>query len=117
MSVEKQCELLGLARSSYYYQPCGESAENLALMRLLDQLHLDDPTKGARLLQQDLLEKGYVVNLKRVRRLVKLIGIEAIYSKPNLSKMNAEHKKYPYLLRNMTIEAPNQVWAICYLMR
>src|SRR4051794_2458910 len=86
LSLGKQCELLGLARSSFYYQPCPESAENLALMRMMDELHLDDPTKGARLLQHDLLEKGCLLNLKRVRRLMKLMALQALYPKPNLSK-------------------------------
>lgn len=111
LSIQKQCHLLGLARSTFYYEPCPESAENLVLMRLMDELYLDDPTKGGRLLQQDLWEKGYRVNLKRVRRLMKKMGLEAIYPKPNLSQNNAEHQKFPYLLRNEVIVACNQVWA------
>lgn len=111
LSISRQCELLGLSRSSFYYQPCPESAENLTLMRTLDELHLEDPTKGARLLQQDLLGEDYQINLKRVRRLMQVMGLEAIYPKPNLSKEDKEHEKYPYLLRNITIERINQVWA------
>lgn len=111
LSIEKQCDLIGLARTTFYYQPCPESAENLVLMRLMDELYLEDPTKGARLLHQDLLEKNYLVNLKRVRRLMKKMGLEAIYPKPNLSKVNSEHQKFPYLLRNQAIDKTNQVWA------
>jgi len=111
LSIQKQCDLLGLARSTFYYTPCPESPENLILMRLMDQFYLEDPTKGARLLHQDLLEKNYSVNLKRVRRLMKKMGLEAIYPKPNLSKGNSEHQKFPYLLKNEQIEACNQVWA------
>jgi putative transposase len=117
LSIQKQCLLLGLARSTFYYEPCPESPENLVLMRLMDKLYLDDPTKGARLLHQDLLGKSYAVNLKRVRRLMKLMGLAAIYPKPHLSKGNSEHQKFPYLLKNEVIEASNQVWAsdITYL--
>jgi putative transposase len=111
LSIVKQCELLDLSRSTYYYVPCPESAENLKLMRILDELYLDDPTKGARLLHQDLLEKEFIVNIKRVRRLMKLMDIEAIYPKPSLSKSNIAHQKYPYLLKNVVISHPNQVWA------
>lgn len=111
LSIEKQCGLLGLARSTFYYEPCPESPENLILMRLMDELYLADPTKGVRLLHQDLLEKSYPVNLKRVRRLMKKMGLEAIYPRPNLSKGNAEYQKFPYLLKNEPIEACNQVWA------
>lgn len=111
LSISRQCELVGLSRSSFYYHPCPESAENLALMRIIDELHLEDPTKGARLLQQDLLEQGHLINLKRVRRLMQIMDLQAIYPRPNLSKKDKEHEKYPYLLRNMSIERINQVWA------
>jgi putative transposase len=117
LSIEKQCHLLGLARSTFYYEPVAESTENLVLMRIMDELYLADPTKGGRLLHQDLLAKNYSVNLKRVRRLMKKMGLEAIYPKPHLAKGNSEHQKFPYLLRNESIIAPNQVWAsdITYL--
>jgi putative transposase len=111
LSLEKQCHLLGLARSTFYYEPIPESAENLVLMRIMDELYLADPTKGGRLLHQDLLAKNYGVNLKRVRRLMKKMGLEAIYPRPKLSNRNLEHQIFPYLLRNEPIIAPNQVWA------
>jgi len=119
LSISGQCELLSLSRSGFYYQPCRERAENLALMRMMDELHLEDPTKGARLLQQDLLEKGHLINLKRVRRLLPMMDLQAIYPKPNLSKEDKEDEKHPYLLRNMNIERINQVWAsdITYVPR
>lgn len=111
LSIVKQCELLDLSRSSYYYKLCPESTENLQLMRILDELYLDDPSKGARLLHQDLLEKGFLVNIKRVRRLMKLMGIEAIYPKPSFSKSTIREQTYPYLLKNKVISYQNQVWA------
>lgn len=80
-------------------------------MRILDELYLDDPTKGARLLHQDLRGLGYQVNLKRIRRLLKKMWLEAIYPKPVLSKANHGHEKFPYLLKNKEISLPNQVWA------
>lgn len=111
LSIGRQCDLVGLSRSSFYYQPCQESAENLAFMRILDELHLEDPTKGARLLQQDLLEKGHLVNLKRVRRLMRIMDLQAICPRPDLSKEDRQDEKHPYLLRNISIERINQVWA------
>lgn len=111
MSLEKQCELLGLSRSSYYYQPCGESAENLALMRVIDKLYTKYPFYGARRLVANLPVDYHPISLKRVRRLMKLMGIEAIYPKPNLSRPDSEHKIFPYLLRGKKIEKVNQVWS------
>jgi putative transposase len=111
LSVSRQCDLLGLARSTFYYEVCQESTENLVLMRLMDEVYFSDPTKGARLLHQDLLEKGFLINLKRVRRLMKKMGLEAIYPKPNLSKGDTREQKYPYLLKNKVITSCNQVWA------
>lgn len=111
LSISRQCELVGLARSSFYYQPLAESEQNLALMQRLDQLHLDDPTKGGRLLWQDLVAEGHRVNLKRIRRLMRLMALETLYCKPNLSKAAKEKEVHPYLLRNLKIETINQVWA------
>lgn len=111
LSIVRQCGLVGLARSSFYYQPLVESEQNLALMRRIDRLHLDDPTKGGRLLWQDLLAEGHRVNLKRVRRLMKRMAIETLYCKPDLSKVVKEKEVHPYLLRHLKIEALNQVWA------
>lgn len=111
LSIEKQCELLGLSRSSYYYQPCGESSENLALMNAIDKLYTKYPFYGARRLRVNLPVEFHSVNIKKVRRLMKLMGIEAIYPKPNLSIPDLQHKIYPYLLRGIKIERINQVWS------
>lgn len=111
LSIEKQCELLGLSRSSYYYQPCGESSKNLALMNAIDKLYTKYPFYGARRLRVNLPVEFQSVNIKKVRRLMKLMGIEAIYPKPNLSIPDLQHKIYPYLLRGIKIERINQVWS------
>jgi putative transposase len=111
ISIERQCELLGLARSSYYYEPCLENEENLTLMRLLDKQYLDTPYYGIRRMQWFLQQQGYRVNHKKVARLLQLMGLEAIYPKPNLSKRNLAHKIYPYLLRGIKIEQVNHVWS------
>jgi putative transposase len=111
LSIGRQCELLGLSRSTYYYQPCEESAENLALMKVIDELYTRHPFYGARRIAVNLPAQYHPINVKRVRRLMKLMGIEAIYPKPNLSKPNSDHKVFPYLLRNMKIEKVNQVWS------
>jgi putative transposase len=103
--------LLGLSRSGYYYQPCPESEENLTLMRLLDEQYMDTPYYGIRRMQWVLQQKGYQVNHKKVARLLRLMGLEAVYPKPNLSKANLAHKIYPYLLRGVKIEQANQVWS------
>lgn len=113
LSITRQCDLLGLSRASYYYTAAPESAENLRLMRLLDEQYTRVPTYGilkmtAWLNDQDL---GFVVNHKRVQRLLRVMGIEAIYPKPRLSQTSAGHRVYPYLLRGVTITRPNQVWS------
>lgn len=111
LSVVGQCELLGLNRSSVYYQPVGESALNLELMRLIDQQYTKAPFYGSRRMAAWLQRQGYDVNRKRVQRLMRLMGIEAIYPRPNTSRPNEEHKIYPYLLQDVAIVRPNQVWA------
>lgn len=111
MSIEKQCELLGLSRSSYYYEPRGESAENLVLMRAIDKLYTKCPYYGARRLSVNLPTEFQPINVKKVGRLMKLMGIEAIYPKPNLSIPDLQHKIYPYLLRGIKIERINHVWS------
>ena len=111
MSIEKQCELLGLSRSSYYYEPRDESAENLALMRAIDKLYTKCPFYGARRLSVNLPTEFQPINVKKMRRLMKLMGIEAIYPKPNLSIPDVQHKIYPYLLRGKKIERVNHVWS------
>ena len=109
--MRRQCELLGVNRSGLYYQAVGENEENLQLMRLMDEEYTRHPFFGSRRLMGWLNDKGYEVNRKRVSRLMEVMGIEAIYPKPNLSRPNEEHKIYPYLLRGLEITRPNQVWS------
>jgi putative transposase len=111
LSLRRQCELLGLCRSSFYYQPATESAENLELMRLIDQQYTACPFFGSRKLVIELNKHGYPVNRKRVQRLMRLMGLEAVYPKPKLSLAGRGHKVYPYLLRGVTIARPDQVWS------
>jgi putative transposase len=111
LSVRRQCELLGLSRSSWYYQPALESAENLRLMRLLDEEYTVHPFYGSRRLTKWLTNQGEEVNRKRVQRLLRLMGLEAIYPKPKLSAAGSGHRLYPYLLRNVSMVRPNQVWS------
>ena len=110
LSIVKQCFLARISRSSFYYHGKGESEENLHLMRLIDQKWLKAPFFGSRRMKKYLRDQGYKVNRKRVRRLMEKMGIEAIYPSPRTSKPHPEHKIYPYLLRGMTIDRPNQVW-------
>ena len=110
LSIVRQCELLTVNRSSYYYQPTGETPLNLELMRLIDKQHLETPWYGARQMARHLRRQGFCVSRKRIGRLMRLMGLAAIYQKPNTSKPHPEHKIYPYLLRGMTIDKPNQVW-------
>jgi len=110
LSVEAQCELLGLSRSSYYYVPCGESAANLRLMERIDKLYLQKPSFGRRRICEVLRREGYQVNPKRVSRLMRLMGIAAIYPRPRTTIPHKEHREYPYLLRNLEIVRSNQVW-------
>ena len=110
LALARQCELLGVSRSSQYYEPLGESAENLALMRRLDELHLAHPFYGSRQMARHLHREGTVVGRHRIRRLMRLMGMEAIYRKPRTSVANPEHRVYPYLLRDLVIDRPDQVW-------
>jgi putative transposase len=112
MSITRQAKLLSISRGSVYYLPAPVSAEDLALMRHIDELHLQHPFAGARLLRDMLQRKGHQVGRKRVRSLMHRMGIEALYRKPNTTKPATGHKIYPYLLRGMTIDRPNQVWAM-----
>ena len=109
--MERQCALLGLSRSGYYYVPVGESEQNLLLMRLLDEQYLLTPFYGQRRMQWRLGQQGHAVNLKRVGRLMRLMGLETLYPKPNLSKPCPGHKVYPYLLRGVSVERVDQVWS------
>ena len=110
LSLTRQCRLLELSRSSVYYRPVGESAQTLALMRRIDELYLQYPFYGSRQMVRHLAREGVRVGRHRVRRLMRLLGLEAIYRKPRTSVANPEHRVYPYLLRGLTIERPNQVW-------
>ncbi|HCI48532.1 MAG TPA: IS3 family transposase [Bdellovibrionota bacterium] len=111
LSVRKQCELLCLNRSTVYYTPKGESSENLKLMRIIDEEYLKHPFYGSRKLTFILRAQGHDVSRHRVRRLMQKMGIEAIYQKPRTSMPHKEHKIYPYLLKGLSINKPNQVWA------
>ena len=111
LSIGEQCQLLGLARSSYYYQPRPESEENLLLMRLLDEQYTRAPFYGSRKMASWLNTQGYPVERKRVRRLMQLMGLEAMYPKPKTSLPGLRAQKYPYLLRGVNIERCNQVWS------
>lgn len=111
ISVRRQCELLGVNRGSLYYEPVGESADNLRLMRLLDEQYTRTPFYGSRRMTVWLGSQGMPVNRKRVSRLMALMGIEAVYPKPKLSQPGEGHKIYPYLLRGVAVERVNQVWS------
>jgi putative transposase len=111
LSMRKQCVLLNLNRSTLYYKAVEPNAETLELMMLIDKIFLEHPYFGARRIRQMLRRAGKHVSRNRVRRLMKLMGIEALYRKPRTSKANPEHKIYPYLLKGLTIDRPNQVFA------
>ncbi|NBC81786.1 MAG: IS3 family transposase [Bacteroidetes bacterium] len=112
LSLRKQCDLLSVHRSGIYYKPRGEKQENLEIMRLMDEHYLKHPTEGVLRMQDFLFAMGFVVNHKRVRRLLRLMGLMAIYPKKNLSKLGLRKYIHPYLLKGMKINRPNQVWAI-----
>jgi putative transposase len=111
LSVRRQCELVGLNRSSVYYQPACASPENLQLMRLMDEQYLKTPFYGSRRMTAWLHHQGLAVNRKRVQRLMRLMGLEAIYPRPRTSLAHPSHKIYPYLLRDLAIIHPHQVWS------
>ena len=111
LSISRQCTLLGVARSSFYYRPRPESAEELELLKRLDRIFTNHPVYGSRRLQVALSREGVSVGRRRVRRLMKKLGLWAVRPKRNTSKRHPEHKVYPYLLRGKTIDQPNQVWA------
>ena len=118
LSIKEQCQLMSIHRSGYYYQHKTESELNLELMALIDKHYMDHPYMGVPSMAQWLdKDMGYKVNKKRVRRLYKLLDLFAIVPGPHTSRGNKEHKKYPYLLRNLKITRPNQVWCtdITYL--
>jgi|TARA_B100001079_G_scaffold98946_1_gene85046 putative transposase len=110
LSLSRQCRLLTISRSSFYYKPKGESLENLALMRRIDELFLKYPFYGSRQMVRQLWRDGVRVGRHRVRRLMRLMGLEAIYQAPRTSTPHPAHRVYPYLLQRMAIDRPNQVW-------
>ncbi len=110
-SLRKQCELLSLNRSTLYYKPKGESQENLTLMRLLDEQYTRTPFYGVIKMTHYLRTMGYHINEKRVRRLLRKMGLHAVYPAPKLSQRHPEHSVYPYLLRDVKVEQCNQVWS------
>jgi putative transposase len=109
--VARQCELVGLARASYYYRPVGESAEDLVLLRLLDEQKTRTPFYGVRRMTWVLRQAGYTVNPKRVRWLLRTLGLSALAPQPGTSRAAPGHRVYPYLLRGLAIERVNQVWS------
>ena len=111
ISVRRQCDLLGVNRSGLYYRPVGESAENLRLMRWIDEQYTRRPFYGSRRMTVWLREQGHTVNRKRVARLMEMMGIEAVYPKPKLSQPGEGHKIYPYLLAGVEVTRINQVWS------
>jgi putative transposase len=110
-SMRRQCELLGVSRSSLYYEPVTADTETLGLMRRMDELHLRYPFFGSRMLTEMLKKEGHEVNRKRVRRLMHVMDLESVAPKPNTSLAAPEHPVFPYLLRHLSIDRVNQVWA------
>ncbi len=111
LPVRRQCQLLKLARSTAYYQPTPVSEATLVLMRRIDELHLQYPFAGARMLRDLLRQEGRAIGRRHVATLMRRMGIEALYRKPSLSRRQPGHQIYPYLLRDLTISRPNHVWA------
>lgn len=112
LSISCQCELLSLHRSSFYYVPAAESQENLAIMRKLDEQYFSTPFYGALRLKASMQESGYHVNIKRIRRLMRIVNWQTIYREPHTTMSDKTHFKYPYLLRGLKIVRCNQVWAM-----
>lgn len=117
LTVERQCALLGLTRSCYYYEPCRDDTFNLILMKEIDLIFTEHPYYGKRRISVELKKRGYEVGVDLARTLMRRMGIVAIYPKPNLSQAHPGHQKYPYLLRGIEIKRTNQVWStdITYL--
>ena len=111
ISLSRQCDLLGINRSSYYYRARKDNTYNDLLMRLIDEQYTRRPTFGVEKMRDWLRNQGHWVNGKRVRRLMRLMGLYAIYPKPRTSRPCPQHRVYPYLLKGMTIDRPDQVWA------
>lgn len=117
LTVVRRCELLDVARSTAYYEAAAVSDDDLLAMRLIDEIHLRLPFYGSRRIRDELEDQGHWVNRKRVQRLMRQMGLRALYPKPRTSRPGQGHKIYPYLLQGLSIERPNQVWAtdICYI--
>ena len=111
-SIVKQCELLSLNRSTFYYEPVPETAENLAIMRWLDEQYFDTPFYGVLRLQVLLVGLGYNINVKKIRRLMKLVGWRTLYQEPRTTIADRASYKYPYLLKDLKITKQNQVWEV-----
>ena len=111
LSIARQAKLLGVSRSSIYYRPKPDSTEELDLLKRLDEIFTENPIYGSRRLQVALKREGILVGRRRIRRLMKKLGLWAVTPKPNTSRPHPENKIYPYLLRGMTIDRPDQVWA------
>ena len=110
LSLSRQCVLLGVSRSSLYYRPKGESGENLALMRRMDELHMDHPFYGSRQMMRHLRRERVTAGRHRIRRLMRLMGMEAVYRRPRTSVANRQHQIFPYLLRDLEISQADHVW-------
>ena len=111
LSVRTQCNIWEIPRSGVYYVPVAINSETLAIMKLIDRVYTDYPFYGVRKITRELCTMGTLVNHKKIGRLMNLMGIQAIYQRPNLSVSNAENKIYPYLLRGLVIKSPNHVWS------
>jgi putative transposase len=110
LSIARQCELVAISRSGFYCRPAGETPLNLALMQLIDAQFLETPWYGSRQMARHLRREGYAVGRKRVRRLMAKMGLAPIYQRPRTTVPHPEHRVYPYLLRDLAIDRPNQVW-------
>ena len=110
LSLARQCALVGIARSSFYYRPAGERAENLRLMRVMDELYLNCPWYGSRQMTRALRRIGHEVGRKRVRRWMRVMGLRSVAPRPNTSRRAPGHRVYPYLLRDLAVRRPNQAW-------
>ena len=110
LSIVRQCELVSINRSGYYHKPAGETELNLRLMRSIDEQHLATPFYGARQMARHLRRQGYIVGRKRIRRLMTKMGLAAVYQRPRTTIPNRDHVIFPYLLRDVKVDRPNQVW-------
>ena len=111
VSIRRQCELLGVPRSSYYFEPAGETDQNLSLMRIIDEQYLKRPSFGYRMMTDWMILQGHSVNYKRIRRLMCLAGLAAVFPGKKTTERHSGHKVYPYLLRGVVITRTNQVWS------